>query len=95
MICTCGATFKESWLCDKCGQPYKKRPPFEIIAEFDAMVAETMFPEGAQVKANDTVIILNCLKMMFQLKTPNAGIVHYFFDTDDYVMTGDVLARIE
>lgn len=50
--------------------------------------------EGATVKAGDTIIILESMKMELEVKSPAAGVVHFTANTGDQITNGQTVATI-
>lgn len=67
----------------------------EIRSEFEATVSEIMFDSGAHVIAGETLLSLDCMKMLIAIQAPCQGYVYYDVTTGAYVSEGMLLARIE
>lgn len=67
----------------------------EIHSEFEASVNELHFHNGAFVRAGDVVVTLDVCKMLHPLAAQEDGIINYYAQPGDYVIEGQLLAKIQ
>lgn len=68
----------------------------KIPAEIAGLVSEVVVKIGDAVAAEDTLIMIECMKMLLPVATPWKGIVRAIHvDTGDAVQEGQVLVELE
>jgi len=65
-----------------------------ILAPMPADVIKLSCEEGAEVEENQTVVILEALKLQMEIKSTKAGNVHYRIRPGEHVLARQVLAEI-
>jgi oxaloacetate decarboxylase (Na+ extruding) subunit alpha len=65
-----------------------------VLAPMPATIVRRTCEEGATVAENETVVIMEALKMQMEIKTARAGRVHYRVNAGDVVRAQAVLAEV-
>ena len=76
----------------KAAAPVGKGTP--VKAPMPGNVLDVKVANGASVKAGDTLVILEAMKMENEIKAPQAGVVTVVASKGSTVNTGDVLVTI-
>ena len=83
---------------DKTGEKLKDTAPKKaapVPAPLPGLVLRLSVNEGARVAANQTILVLESMKMETEIKAPSAGTVTYKAKQGDQVQTGDILAEVK
>ena len=74
----------------------KELPKGAIVSPMPGMVLNVNVKQGDQIKEDDTVVVIEAMKMQNEIKATHGGTVKkvYIFD-GDAVMTGDILMVVE
>jgi len=68
----------------------------EIKAPMPGKIVRLLTAEGAEVRANEGLVIMEAMKMQNEIKTPNAGTVTKIYVAEGAaVNAGDLLATVE
>lgn len=80
----------------KVSGPPKTEVPGGIKSNMQGMILEMKVGRGDEVKAGETLLVLEAMKMENPITSPRDGVVgEIFVDTGDTVLSGDVLMVIE
>ena len=80
----------------KAAEPPKSDIPGGVKSNMQGMVLKIMVGRGDKVKAGDTLVVLEAMKMENPISSPRDGVVkEIFVDAGDTVLAGDVLLVVE
>jgi len=80
----------------KAAEPPKSDIPGGVKSNMQGMVLKIMVGRGDKVKAGDTLVVLEAMKMENPISSPRDGVVKdIFVDAGDTVLAGDVLLVVE
>ena len=66
----------------------------EIKAQTDCVISDLLKKDGDTVSGGDEIIIVEAMKMMIPLVTPQDGVIKYKCRQFDFAYAGQVLAEV-